>query len=51
MLLLAELAALVPTELVALTVKVYAVEAVNPVMVIGDEAEVPVRFPGLDVAV
>jgi hypothetical protein len=51
MLLLAELAALKPTEFVALTVNVYAVDAVNPVIVIGEAAAVPVIFPGLDVAV
>jgi hypothetical protein len=48
--LLAELAALVPIALVAVTVKVYAVPAVNPLTVIGD-APVPVKLPGDEVAV
>jgi hypothetical protein len=37
--------------LVAVTVNVYAVPAVRPVTVIGEEAPVPVRLPGLDVTV
>ena len=41
----------VPTELVAVTVKVYAVPLVSPVTVIGDEAPVAVRPPGEDVTV
>ena len=41
----------VPTELVATTVKVYAVPLVNPVTVIGDEAPVAVRPPGEEVTV
>jgi hypothetical protein len=48
--LLAELAALVPTALVAVTVKVYAVPFVKPLTVMGD-APVPVKLPGDDVAV
>ena len=44
--LLAELAAPVPTELVAVTVKVYAVPLVNPVTVIGLVVLVPVIPPG-----
>jgi hypothetical protein len=48
--LLAELAALVPIALAAVTVKVYAVPFVNPLTVIGD-APVPVKLPGDDVAV
>jgi hypothetical protein len=41
----------VPAELVAVTVKVYAVPLVNPVTVIGEELPVPVIPPGLDVTV
>ena len=41
----------VPTELVATTVKVYAVPLVNPVTVIGDEEPVAVRPPGDEVTV
>ena len=41
----------VPTALVAVTVKVYAVPLVSPVTVIGDEAPVAVRPPGEDVTV
>jgi hypothetical protein len=37
--------------LVAVTVNVYAVPAVRPVTVIGEEEPVPVRLPGLDVTV
>lgn len=48
--LLAALAADVPLAFVAVTVNVYAVPLVNPETVIGD-APVPVKLPGLDVAV
>jgi hypothetical protein len=41
----------VPTELVATTVKVYAVPLVSPVTVIGDEAPVAVRPSGEEVTV
>ena len=41
----------VPAELVAVTVKVYAVPLVSPVTVIGDEAPVAVRPPGAEVTV
>jgi hypothetical protein len=41
----------VPVALVAVTVNVYAVCSESPVTVIGDVALVPVRPPGLDVAV
>ena len=41
----------VPTLLVAVTVKVYAVPLVNPVTEIGLVAPVPVKPPGLDVTV
>ena len=41
----------VPMELVAVTVKVYAVPLVSPVTVIGDEAPVAVRPPGDEVTV
>jgi hypothetical protein len=41
----------VPTELVALTEKVYDVFADRPVTLIGEEEPVPVIPPGLDVAV
>jgi hypothetical protein len=44
-------AVLVPTELVATTVKVYAVPLVSPVTVIGDEAPVAVRPSGEEVTV
>jgi hypothetical protein len=37
--------------LVAVTVNVYACPAVSPVTVTGEEAAVPVTFPGFDVAV
>jgi hypothetical protein len=50
-LLLAALAALVPTALVAVTVNVYAVPVVSPETVIGEEPPVPVSPPGLEVAV
>jgi hypothetical protein len=52
--LLAELAALVPTELVAVTVNVYDVPDVKPLTVIVPEPDVdnvPVIPPGEDVAV
>jgi hypothetical protein len=54
MLLLAELAALVPIGLVAVTVNVYAVPVVKPETVIVPEPawlNVPVIPPGLEVAV
>jgi hypothetical protein len=41
----------VPPELVAVTVNVYAVFASNPDTVIGDDAPVPVKPPGLLVTV
>ena len=41
----------VPTELVAVTVMVYAVPLVSPVTVIGDDAPVAVRPPGEEVTV
>lgn len=41
----------VPFAFVAVTVNVYAVPAVSPETVIGDEAEVPVKPPGEEVAV
>jgi hypothetical protein len=44
-------AVLVPNALVAVTVKVYAVPFVRPVMVIGDEPPVAVMPPVLDVTV
>jgi hypothetical protein len=44
-------ATLVPAELVAVTVKVYAVPSINPVIVHGELVHVPVRPPGLLVAV
>jgi hypothetical protein len=53
-LLLAALAGPVPTELVAVTVNVYAVPVVSPETVIVPEPawdNVPVTPPGLDVAV
>jgi len=49
--LLAALGAPGPLALLALTVKVYAVPFVNPETVIGDDAPVPVKPPGLDVTV
>jgi hypothetical protein len=39
------------TPLFSLTVKVYAVPFVNPVTVTGEDDEVPVIFPGLEVAI
>ena len=44
-------AAPVPTELVAVTVKVYAVPLVRPVTVIGDDVPVAVMPPGEEVTV
>ena len=44
-------AVLVPTEFVAVTVKVYAVPFVSPMIVIGDEPPVAVNPPVLDVTV
>jgi hypothetical protein len=41
----------VPPELVAVTVNVYGVFAVNPDTVIGDDVPVPVKPPGLLVTV
>jgi hypothetical protein len=41
----------VPTALVAVTLKLYAVPLVNPVTTMGDEAPVPVRPPGAEVTV
>jgi hypothetical protein len=49
--LLAALGALVPTALVAVTVKVYEVPDVKPVTVTGEDAAVPVIDPGDEVAV
>jgi hypothetical protein len=49
--LLAPLAELVPTLLVAVTVNVYAVPTVNPDTVIGEPDPVPVIPLGDDVAV
>jgi hypothetical protein len=45
------LAGPLPCVLVALTVNVYAVPFVSPVTVMGDDDPVPVKPPGLDVAV
>jgi hypothetical protein len=47
--LLAELAGPVPAALDAVTVKVYAVPVVSPVTVMGEEAPLAVRPPGLEV--
>jgi hypothetical protein len=47
----AELAKLLPSAFVAITVKVYAVPLVRPVTVIGLAAPVPVNPPGLEVTV
>jgi hypothetical protein len=44
-------AELVPTALVAVTVKVYEVPFVKPVTVIGEAPPVPVKPPGLEVTV
>ena len=41
----------VPAELVAVTVKVYAVSFVSPVTVNGEPALLTAIFPGLDVTV
>ena len=41
----------VPTALVAVTVKVYAVPFVKPVTVIGEAEPVPVILPGVEVTV
>jgi hypothetical protein len=49
--LLAALAGPVPEVFVAVTVKVYEVPFVKPVTVIGEDAPVPVRPPGLEVTV
>jgi hypothetical protein len=49
--LLAEDAGDVPIAFVAVTVNVYAVPLLKPLTVIGDEAPVPVKPPGLDVTV
>jgi hypothetical protein len=51
MLLLAELAALAPTLLVAVTVNVYAVLPESPLTVMGEVALDPVIPPGEEVAV
>jgi hypothetical protein len=40
-----------PMTFCALTLKVYAVPVVSPLMVMGDDAAVPVMQPGVDVAV
>jgi hypothetical protein len=50
-LLLAAEGALVPAELIAVTVKVYAVPFVRPETTTGDVAEDPVNPPGEDVPV
>jgi hypothetical protein len=47
----AEDAELVPKAFVAVTVNVYAVSDCNPATVIGEDAPVPVKPPGDDVAV
>jgi hypothetical protein len=44
-------AALVPTALVAVTVKVYAVPLVSPVTMMGEDAPVAVMPPGDEVTV
>ncbi len=41
----------VPAELVAVTIKVYAVPFVSPVTVNGEPAPLTERFPGLEVTV
>lgn len=51
MLLLAALAALVPTEFVAVTVKVYEVLEDRPLTVMGEAAPEPVNPPGEEVTV
>ena len=45
----ADEAELVPVPLVAVTLKVYAVPLVRPVIVIGDDVPVAIILPGLDV--
>jgi hypothetical protein len=47
----AALAEPVPVEFVAVTVNVYAVPLVKPDTVIGEDAPVPVKLPGLEVTV
>ena len=49
--LLAPEAVLVPTEFVAVTVKLYVVPLVNPVIVIGDAPPLAVNAPMFDVTV
>jgi hypothetical protein len=49
--LLLDEAALSPTALVAVTVKVYVVPLVKPVIIIGEEPPVAVIPPGLEVTV
>jgi hypothetical protein len=49
--LLGSLAGEVPKAFVALTVNVYATPGVSPLTTIGDEVEVPVMLPGLEVAI
>jgi len=44
-------AILVPTALVAVTVNVYEVPFVKPVIVIGEPLLLPVKFPGLEVTI
>ena len=44
-------AVLVPTALLAVTVNVYVVPLVRPVIVIGDEPPVAVKFPTLELTV
>jgi hypothetical protein len=44
-------AVLVPTEFVAVTVKVYAVPLLKPVIVIGDAPPVAMKLPMFDVTV
>jgi hypothetical protein len=41
----------VPTELVAVTVKVYAVPLVSPITVIGEDVPLAVKLPGEEVTV
>src|SRR5690606_10254834 len=47
----AALSAPVPTALVALTLKVYSVSLVRPSTTMGDAVPVPVKPPGVEVAV
>jgi hypothetical protein len=49
--LLGALAGEVPKAFDALTVKVYATPGVSPLIIIGEEVEVAVRPPGLEVAI